>query len=386
MAGAYNIPFFSDSGSYIPISGSTPNGYYDNDPQFQSDSLKFVNYAAYKLGYPIVRLELQYVNFYQAFEEAVTEFGKELWEYKIRENYISFEGNSTATNLNNVVITPSLGTVIRIAETYASEAGVGGNVQYYTGSLPIVMNQQVYDLEYYVSSSLGITGSIEVKRVFFESPPAIVRFFDPYAGTGTGLQSLMQAFGFGQYSPGINFMLMPVNFDVLTIQAIEFNDQIRRSAYSFNIVNNKLWVFPIPTMDTNLSFSFIIKSDRNSVVYLNDSGSVNSIANVPYTNLTYSLLNSPTIKWIFDYGTACVKEILGNIRGKFQTIDVPKNPLTLNGPSLITEAREEKKNLIDQLRATLEETSRTTQLAKKAQEAESIQSTLRNIPMPIYIM
>jgi hypothetical protein len=33
-------------------------------------------------------------------------------------------------------------------------------------------------------------------------------------------------------------MLMPMYFDVLKIQAIELNDQIRKSAYSFELTNN----------------------------------------------------------------------------------------------------------------------------------------------------
>jgi hypothetical protein len=102
--------------------------------------------------------------------------------------------------------------------------------------------EQKYDLNAWASSS-GVVlpgDQIDIKRIFYEAPPAIVRYFDPYAGTGTGLQSLMETFGFGQFSPGINFMLMPVYFDVLKIQAIEFNDQIRKSAYTFEIQNNQL--------------------------------------------------------------------------------------------------------------------------------------------------
>ncbi len=57
-----------------------------------------------------------------------------------------------------------------------------------------------------------------MKRIFYESDPAIVRYFDPYAGTGTGVQGLLETFGFGSYSPGINFMLMPVYWDIILTQ------------------------------------------------------------------------------------------------------------------------------------------------------------------------
>ena len=82
------------------------------------------------------------------------------------------------------------------------------------------------------SASLIDGDSIEVKRVFFESPPAIVKFFDPYAGTGTGMMNMMDTFGWGNYSPAINFMLMPISFDLQKIQAIELNDQVRKSQFA----------------------------------------------------------------------------------------------------------------------------------------------------------
>jgi hypothetical protein len=387
MATSIDIPVYNDSDPVLPISGNTPWGFYDSDPIFQAEGPKFVIYSSRKLGYPIEQLELQYVNFYQAFEEAVSEYGKELYDYKIRENYISMEGNPTDVNLNNAVITPSLGTVIRIADTYGSEFGVGGTTPYYTASLPLFANQQFYDLNGWASSSLGITrGDLEVKRIFFEAPPAIVRFFDPYAGTGAGLQSLMETFGFGQFSPGINFMLMPIEYDVLTIQAIEFNDQIRKSAFSFNIVDNQLRIFPIPTFNHNLQLIYAKKSERNSVVYSNTTGSVSNISNVPYTPIDYSTLNYPAKQWIFQYAACLVQCILGRNRQKYND-QIPglKDQWSLNGSPLIAAATEEMQKLIDQLRANLEEASRTNQLQKKNTEAELIGKTLNNIPMPIYI-
>lgn len=388
MATSISVPIYNETDPVLPVSGNTPFGYYDLDPIFQANAPKFVKWAARKLGFPIIDVEMQYINFYANLEEGITVYGKELYEYKIRENYISIEGNSTSVNLNNAVITPSLGTVIRIASTYGSEAGVGGTTKYYTGSLPMVAFQQSYDLNYYASSSWGISGSndLEVKRVFYEAPPAIIRFFDPYAGTGTGLQSLLETFGFGQMSPGINFMLMPINYDVLTIQAIELNDLVRKSAFSFNIVDNQLRIFPIPTVNANLQLIFIKKSERDSVVYTNDSGSVSNISNVPYTTVQYSSINGPATRWIYDYAYALCEENLGVIRNKFSQIPIPGDNVQLNGQQLITDGITKQTALITQLRDTLEQTSRTAQLQRKTDEGEMIGKTLGNSPMAIYIM
>lgn len=389
MAGQVEIKYYDESVALLPVSGNTPFGYYDSDPQFQSDGQKFAKFAARRLGYPIMEIEMQDINFYAALEDAVTVYGKELFEYKIRENYFSIEGNTTGSNLNNTLIQPNFGNMIRVAQDYGSEVGSGGNVPYYSGSIDMVSGQQYYDLDNWASASLGINPSedrIEVKRIFYEAPPAIVRYFDPYAGTGTGLQSLMETFGFGQFSPGINFMLMPIYFDVLKIQAIEFNDQIRKSAYTFELVNNKLRIFPIPTFDKKLFLVYIKRSERNTLSRDGRSNLVTNISNVPFTIPTYSQINSVFRKWIFDYALAIAKETLGNIRSVYSTIPVPGSEVTLNGQTLIDQANNEKTALIEQLRGTLDDTSRQKQLEKKAAEAASMKDTFVNFPMPIYIL
>ena len=387
MSTQVEILYYDESLTPTPVSGSTPYGYYDSDPIFQFDAPRFAKAAARRLGYPIMEVELQYINFYAALEDATTVYSKELYEYKIREGFLSMEGNSTGSSFNNVLVQPNFGNMLRLAADYGSEVGSGGNVTYYEGMLGMNQYQQSYDLNFWASQSASLApgDSIEIKRVFYEAPPAITRYFDPYAGTGTGLQSLMETFGFGQFSPGINFMLMPVYFDVLKIQAIEFNDQIRKSAYAFELVNNQLKIFPIPTFDRNLKFTYIKKSERDSIIRNPNTGLITNVSNVPYTLITYNQVNSVSKKWIFDYALAICKETLGNIRGLYQTIPVPGAETTLNGQMLIDQANNEKTALIDQLRATLDDTSRQKQLEKKAAEAANMRDTFINFPMPIII-
>ena len=381
-----NIAIYTGS-SYF-TTGSTPFGFYDTDSAFQTDADKVVKWCAQRLGYPIENIELQDIQFYAAFEEAVTVYGNEVYQWKIRENYISMEGSATGSALNNRVITPNLASTVKIASTYGSEAGTGGNITYYTASMPVTAGVQNYNLNTWASASASLQpgDSIEVKTIFHKTPPAIVRYFDPYAGTGTGIQSLLESFNFGSFSPGINFMLMPLNFDILKLQAIELNDQVRKSAYSFDLVNNQLRLFPIPKEDTNLLFNYIKKSERNSS-FINGSATnlVTNVSNVPYNNPVYSQINSVGKMWIFQYTLALVKEMLAYVRGKYGTIPIPGSEVTLNQADLIQDARSEKAALLEQLRGTLEDSSRTKQLEKRSMDEDYVQKTLNNIPMPLYI-
>ena len=378
------IPIWPGSSSFFP--GETPFGFYDNDAEFQSSADQVSTWCAQRLGYPIVDIELQPVNFFTAFEEAVTTYAQYVYQYKIKENIGALEGSSTGSNLNNQYIQPNMGNTIAIAEQYGTEAGSGGNIAYKTGSIPISASQQRYSLKELYANVSESGKNLQIQRIYHYAPPAIVRYFDPYAGTGTGIQSLMETFGFGNYSPGVNFMLMPLYYDVLKIQAIELNDQIRKSAYSFELINNdELRLFPIPRRSETLYFDYIVEEDRNNPVRNTDKGLITDVSNVPYTNITYSTINAPAKQWIFRYTLALSKEMLANVRGKYSTVPIPGSEVSTNAEALRSEAAAEKTLLIDELKLMLEESSRSKYLERQAGEAQNTQDTLAKVPYPIYI-
>jgi len=380
-----NTPIWPGSSSFFP--GETPFGFYDNDIDFQTDADKVAVFCARRLGYPLADVELQDINFFAAFEEAVTTYGNEVFAYQASENYLDLEGSPTGSTLNYKLQRPNLGAEIRLAEQYGEEAGVGGNVDWKSGSLNLTSSVQTYDLNNWATSQGIGEGDLEIKKIYYEADPAIVRYFDPYAGTGTDVQGLLDAFGFGNYTPGINFLLMPINFDLSKVQAIDFNDTIRKSNYSFELINNKLRIFPIPNRNEKLWFKYILKSERNRATYSGniETGVVTDVSTVPYANPTYKYINSIGRQWIFEYTLAICKEMLGYIRGKYSTVPIPNAEVTLNHADLISAATSEKTALIERLRGYLAETSRTKLLEKKASEAEFLQKDLNKIPYTIYI-
>jgi hypothetical protein len=380
-----NIPIWSGTSTFTV--GSTPFGFYDADASFQADADKVAKFCAQRLGYPIVDIELQDIQFYTAFEEAVTTYGNELYAYKIRQDYLSLEGASSTTNLNTALVTPNLANVIKISEQYGTETGTGGNTEWHTGSLALTASVQTYDLGKWAEDNLGVSGSdFEIKRVFYESPPAIVKYFDPYAGTGTGMMNMMDSFGWGNYSPAINFLLMPMNFDIAKLQAIELNDQIRKSNYSFEIQNNKLRLFPIPNNNVNtLYFQYLLKSERLANSITPTSNTITNVSNVPYANPTYAQINSVGRSWIFEYALALSKEMLGYVRGKYSTIPIPGDSVTVNSADLISAATNERTSLVERLRAYFDETSKEKLMERRSLETDYLKKELTEVPNVIYI-
>ena len=377
-----NVTIWDGSATFV--TGSTPFGFYDSDAHFQTDAEKVAKFCGTRLGYPMMDVELQDQNFFACFEEAVSTYGNEVFQYKIRENYLSMEGSNSGTSVNNKIVNPTLDRVIQISKNYGQEAEVGGFVTRYTGSLEMTASVQEYDLAQWALDQ-GITGSIEVRKVFYEAPPAILRYFDPYAGTGTGIQSLMDAFDFGSFSPGVNFLLMPASFDIMKVQAIEFNDQIRRSAYSFEMVNNKLKIFPVPKNDHLLRFEYYKVDEKKAASFIDGTGLITNVGEVPYENPSYIGINSVGRQWIFKYTLALAKELLAYVRGKYQTVPVPGSEATLNQADLLADSRAEKTELLANLREMLDQTSRQAQLERKANEGENLSKTLKEVPMTIYI-
>lgn len=377
-----NIAIWDGSSTFV--TGSTPFGFYDTDTEFQTDADKVSKFCASRLGFPLMDVELDSGSFYTCFEEAVTTYGNEVFKYKIRENYLGYEGAPTGSQVNNVVVEPTMNKIVQISKNYGSEAGVGGNVTKYSGSLQLSASVQNYDLNDWAVSE-GIEGKIEIRKVLYEAPPAIQRYFDPYAGTGTGIQGMLDSFGFGSMSPGINFMLMPVSYDMSLLQAIEFNDQVRKSTYSFEIINNQLKIFPIPNASGSLWIEYYKENDKSALSFDDSLSNISNIAEVPYENPTYSYINSVGRQWIFNYTLALAKEMLAYIRGKYTQVPIPGAETTLNQADLLGDARSEKEALITDLRSTLDATSRGAQIESQAKEVEDLQTTLRAVPMTIFV-
>ncbi len=376
-------------GSGSPVVGRTPYGFYDSDPIFQAEAYSGMIWAATKLGYPNIDVEMIDIHFYACYEEAVNEYGKELNQFNIVNNMLVFQGQNLQTlgNVNGRNVTGlGLGQIITLAKDYGSETGTGGRLDWKKGNIQVIAGQQDYDLQALWSDVSESCNRMEIKRIFHDRPPASARIYDPFSMTGMSYSNVLQELGFGAYSPAVQFLMTPIFEDLLRMQAIEFNDMVRKSAFSFEIVNNKVRLFPIPTYDYKLYFEYILEKDRLS---LSPSGSgedavVSDYSNVPYVKPIYGQINEPGRQWIRNYFLACCKETLGNIRSKYQTIPIPNGETTLDGPELRQSAQEMKTALLENLREMLQQAGKFYQMEKQAEMTEQLINSLKGVPLFIY--
>lgn len=378
-------PIFYDGSPRSPV-GVTPFGFFDDDYSFQTDAPRVAEYVARKLGYPVVEVELNDKQIYACFEEAITTYGNQVNQFNAREYMMALQGSTTdiSATQRNVIGSP-IPQLVRIAADYGTEAQTGGTTTIKKGYIEAKQNLQSYDLKTLWADVSESGNAIEIRRIYHNMPPAIARYYDPFATTGLGLTNLMGEFGFDGYSPPVTFVMMPAFEDILRIQAIEINDMIRKSQYSFEISNNVVRFAPIFKQDAIVYFDYMVVDEKKGSLLQSGSNIASDLSNVPYTHITYEKTNDMSRTWIFKYTVAVAKELLGLIRSKFENIPYPDGQIRLDGEVLRREAISEKEGLIKELRETLEDTGRAAQMKKQKEAAEATQDTFSKIPMIIYI-
>ena len=383
--------------------GATPYGIYDKDISFQSESLQVCKFVSRRLGHPVMQLEFNSGSIYTCFEESISEYSQQLHHYNMKnwlwEQYGAEEkisgsgyGNDSTSSVmgtgSNAVRSGHLGSNFILSEQYGEAVNVGGGVELYSGSINLTGSKQVYDLTTDAVLNSSHTGKrIEVQRVFNYGPAAVTKFYDPYAGS-FDQQQMLDTFGMGDVAPAVTYVMRPVSHDIARAQAIETSDKIRKSAYSFELVNNKLRLFPRPVSGSSgdkIYFNYYVKDEKGSTTRDWTSDKVSDPSNAPYKFITYSEINAPGRQWIRKFTLALAKELLGIIRSKYASMPLPNGDVTLDGEALKSEGREEKANLLEELNTFLEAVSKKEQALTEQEVANAQQEVLNKAPLKIYI-
>ena len=382
---------YQDPSSFT--TGTTPYGTYDADGAFQADIILATQWIAKRLGHPVMQLEFNTGSIYATFEEAVSEYSLHINNYNMKnwlwENYGAEEKINVTDSLGTGSIEPThahMGTTFFQSKQYGEAIALGGDRKLQSGSIALSASKQVYDLQAFADTHES-GRRLEITRMFNIAPAAITRFYDPFAGS-YDQRIMLDDMGFGNVSPAVSYVLRPISYDIARAQAIETNDKIRKSAYSFEIINNKVRIFPEPDRDSvgnKIWFEYYVRDDLAQVTSSYTTGKVSDPSNVPYKFITYSQINASGRQWIRKYALALAKELLGIIRSKYASMPLPNGEVSMDGEGLKAEGREEKNMLADELKEFLESVSLTEKSRAEQEQAEAQQSVLNKAPLGIYI-
>mgnify|MGYP003983814179 CR=1 FL=1 len=377
----------------------TPFGFYDNDAEFQAEADALVLFVKRKLGDDIISVELTKKQIWACFEESLTEFGSIVNRYQTKSQLATLIGQPTGSfatgsaGQSGKLPHESLEFLKRQAEPYAMEAGIGGSYDTVLCHFPLTANQQDYNIYTELLDSNDnvyyntLTGSQRTKMKIVEvmhfSPAAGYRFFD----TSSAINYLNNEFSFESYTPETIFYVLPVFEDILRAGMMDVSQRVRRSSYSYSIQGSNLRIFPNPTGTTlkNLYVRVMPVPDIYSPsAYDEDSlYGVTNLSNVPFGNIQYKSINSIGRQWARQYSLASAKELLGLIRSKFSSIPMPGATVELNGDALISQAKEEKARLLDELNELLDSLTYDKLALQEADKAENLIRQLKTVPVPL---
>jgi len=379
--------------SFLNTLNPTPFGFFDSDSEFQTEADAIVTFVKRKLGDDVLSVELTKKQVWACFEESFCEYGSLINQYQIKSQLANLLGFATGSleGYEQKFPRENLEFMLRRAEPYAMEAGLGGSYNSISGSIALAKDQQDYNIyetlkdgdgNLIFSSSLNTSNSkMKIMEVFHFSPQAAYRFFD----TNSAINYLNNEFSFESFTPETVFYVLPVFEDILRGGQLDLSNRVRRSNYSYRIIGQNIRIYPVPKQDDPKSLFIRVQFSPDPMnPNIDDPGiyGVSNMSNVPFGNLTYKNVNSVGRQWVRQYALALAKELLGLIRSKFSSVPIPGGDLQLNGSDLISQGREEKGALKDKLGEMLEELTYSKMLEDEAGAADSLTNILKKIPIP----
>tara|TARA_B100000131_G_scaffold317820_1_gene360539 strand:- start:9870 stop:11141 length:1272 start_codon:yes stop_codon:yes gene_type:complete len=404
------------TGTVTKVAAGCPFGMYTSSEEFLSGAAAQVDYVYKKLGGDVVDIELTANNVYASYEEAVLEYSYIINLHQGKNVLSNVLGNTTGTfdhlgelksgpeNVNLKYPRFQMATAKTVGEGLSAVGGFGGTIEQYSASFSPTDDVQDYDLQAIVVSAsdageddaggaIGYAGKVDgskivVTKVYYKSPRAMWRFYGYYGGIGVvGNYST-----YGQFADDSTFEIIPTWQNKM--QAIMYEDSIytRTSHYSYELINNKLRIYPIPSNwgfqeDDRIWFRFYIEENAfsGSSGYTGSIEGINNMNTIPFDNVPYININAIGKQWIRKYSLALCKEMLGQIRGKFTTMPIPGESVTLNHAELLSQAKEEQQQLKDKLAEMLKEVEYLQLIKDDSEKAAATAETFKYSPLPIFV-
>lgn len=402
----------------------TPYGLMDGDPVFAYEADAAVPFVRRRLGDDILSVELTEKQIWLALEESFMEYGRLINQNQALSQISNllgmnnaFSGSvvsgtlSSSYSVTGLYPQPSLDFQMRLADAYSPYAGLGGNYDSYHVYLELKTQKQDYNLYEDLLIASGTNAGQPLMSVIPSSSVGTklrvyeLQHYEPAAAQNYLLNAsnienyLASEFNYESYVNATVFYVLPVYEDVLRRGSLETASRVRRSHYSFKIQGRNLRLFPMPNDLTRYGQRIYMRVafDYNNDTSFNSASSPNtsygsSVAaasrvagpsQLAYTIIPPSSINEIGRQWVRQYCLAICKEILGRVRSKMGSIPIAGADLTLDGPALISEGREDMERLRSSFTDFLQEMTYEKILERETSKAENLQKQLRMIPIPM---
>ena len=351
------------------------------------------------LGAPIRSIEIEDEMMDSLLELAIQDYAQYVNDWLIENQWTSLYGlNLDEQSLTRAFTTRSLDWETQYTYAYSKIVGLqaGGDWVLKKDYIDLVPNQQIYEIP---------AGRELNELLWFSRAELDAAFFDPFMGGfgGFGGIGLGGAAGFSQMGSMGNYFITPAFDILLRMQDINIKRRIisgeltyrvtalpdgKKAVHLMNVPGGKFDFGNIQHNEYRVWYWYYDTEDRDNCLAANPDV-VKLPSDIPIDEMRWDELNSPAKTWVRRWFTAYVKESLGRIRGKFSgNLKTPDSELQLEYDSLLSEARDEKSKLQEELSQRLERLRPEKMMEREAMTAEQLNKSLqyRAFPRQFYVI
>ena len=354
------------------------------------------------LGAPLRSVELEDEQMDSLLEFAIDDYSQYVQNWLIESQWSNLWGlNLDTQSLSRAFVTKTLDFETRYTYAYSKIVGLqaGGDWVLKKDYIQLVPNQQIYE----------IPAHREINELLWFTPSDLNGvYFDAFSFGGLGGGGIGGPGGFSQMGNTGSYFMMPAFDMLLRMQEINIQRRIISGDLTYTITALPEGKKAIHLMNTpGGKFDFGNRNlNRGKVWYWyydvgpedrdkclkNNPDIIKMPSDVPLDKFSWPELNNPAKQWVRRYFIATCKETLGRVRGKFSgNIKTPDSELTMDYTSLLTEGKDEKLKLVEELigvEGTLARLKPDKVMEREALLAENLNKSLkfRAMPRQIYVI
>ena len=352
---------------------------------------KLYSQVFHLLGMPIRSIELTEEQMDTFLELALDEYEQYVSDWLIESQWSSLAGlNVDTQSLTRAFTTRSVDYETQYSHAYSKIVGLqtGGESELKLDKIQLVANQQMYEIP---------AGRELNELLWFTRAELTDSIVDQFLGGFGGLGGVGSGGvgGFAQMGTSGSYFMMPA-YDLLArMQDRGLKNRLIGGELTYRVTagpEGKKHVHLYNTPGGRFDFGSVQKHnyyvwywyydthDRDDCLAKNKD-IIKLPSDIETEELTWETLNRTAQNWVRKYLIAYSKEGLGRVYSKFSgDLRVPDSEVKLDYNSLLTEGKDEKTKLVEELTQRLERLRPDKMLERKGNEAENLNKSLKYRP------
>ncbi len=359
----------------------------------QPEKEKLYSQVFHLLGMPVRGVELTEEQMDTFIELSISEYEQYVSDWLIESQWSALSGLDVDTqSLTRAFTTRSLDYETQYTYAYSKIVGLQANG-------PHELKKDFFTLSGGTQTYVLPAGREINELLWFTRAELTDSIVDPFLGGfgGLGGVGFGGVGGFAQIGTSGSYFMLPAFDLLLRMQDRNIKNRLiggeltyritagpngTKIVHLMNVPGGKFDFGSIRNANYRVWYWYYDTTDRDTCLEQN-ADVIKLPSDVMTEQLTWDRLNKPAQNWVRKYLIAYAKEGLARIWGKFSgDLQVPDSSIKLDYSSLLTEAKDERLKLVEELMQRLERLRPEKLLERKGSEAENLNKALKYRAMP----